>query len=74
VAEQQSALRPRPWLTIEQAAEHAQCGVSTLRREVRAGHLRAFRLAGRKALRFRTSDVDLWVEAGEVVPVGGRRG
>lgn len=52
-----------PWLTLQQAASVVQCHVETLRREVKAGRLRVARVAGRKALRFRRSWLDAWLEA-----------
>jgi excisionase family DNA binding protein len=52
-----------PWLTLSEAAARTQCHGATLRREVRAGRLRAVRVGGRKALRLRPEWIDEWLEA-----------
>jgi len=56
----------KPWLTIVQASERAQVSVPTLRREIRAGRLRAVRVGGRLALRFTPGMIDAWLMAGEI--------
>ena len=55
--------RGEEWLTVREAAAHARCGVKTLYREVAAGRLRAARVGGRRALRFRAAWIDTWIEA-----------
>jgi excisionase family DNA binding protein len=55
---------PTGWLTLREAAEYARCSTVTIRREVRAGRLRAFRLAGRRTWRLRATDVDRWILGG----------
>ena len=52
------------WLKIADAANRAQCSEATIRREVRAGRLRAVRVGGRKSLRFRAEWVDEWLQGG----------
>jgi excisionase family DNA binding protein len=52
-----------PWLTVDEAAAHAQCGTRMLYREVQAKRLRAVRVGGRRSLRFRAERVDAWLEA-----------
>jgi excisionase family DNA binding protein len=50
-----------PWLTVEEAAQRARCGVKTIYREVRAGRLRAARVGGRRELRLLSAWVDEWL-------------
>lgn len=50
-----------PWLTAEEAAERARCGVKTIYREVRAKRLRAARIGGRRELRFLAAWIDEWL-------------
>lgn len=52
------------WLKIAEAAKRAQCGEATIRREVRAGRLRAVKVGGRRSLRFRADWVDEWLQGG----------
>jgi excisionase family DNA binding protein len=59
--ERESGSQSTPWLTVEQAAERARCGVKTIYREVRAGRLRAARIGGRRELRLRAEWVDDWL-------------
>lgn len=59
---------PDVWLTLEQGASAAQAHPATLRREIRAGRLRAARLGGRKVFRLRRSWIDEWLERG-VTPI-----
>jgi excisionase family DNA binding protein len=57
----ESGSQSTPWLTVEQAAERARCGVKTIYREVRAGRLRAARVGGRRELRLLVEWVDDWL-------------
>jgi excisionase family DNA binding protein len=50
-----------PWLTVEEAADRARCGVKTIYREVRAGRLKAARVGGRRELRLLSGWVDEWL-------------
>ena len=60
-----SAVGPAPtWLRIADAAKQVQCSEATIRREVRAGRLRAMKVGGRLSLRFRADWVDDWLQAG----------
>lgn len=52
------------WLKIADAAKRAQCGEATIRREVRAGRLRAVKVGGRRCLRLQAEWVDEWLQAG----------
>jgi excisionase family DNA binding protein len=51
------------WLRIADAAKRTQCSEGTIRREVRAGRLRAVRVGGRKSVRFRAEWLDEWLQA-----------
>ena len=55
------------WWTIAQASNYVQTHPATLRREIRAGRLRAVRVGGRKAIRLRRTDLDRWLEQATVV-------
>lgn len=57
-----AALPSTPWLTVEQAAKHAQVGARLIYREVNAGRLRAARIGGRRELRLRVEWLDEWLE------------
>lgn len=50
------------WLTVEQAANRAQVGKTTIYSEVKAGRLRAARVGGRRELRFRAEFIDQWLD------------
>lgn len=50
-----------PWLKIGEAAAYARVSEPTIRRETKAGRLKAYRVGGKKALRFRVEDVDAWL-------------
>ena len=54
---------PAPtWLKISDAANRAQCSKATIRREVRAGRVRAVTVGGRRSLRFRPEWIDGWLQ------------
>jgi excisionase family DNA binding protein len=53
-----------PWLTIDEAANRAQCGKRMLYREVQATRLRAVKVGGRRSLRFRAEWIDEWLQEG----------
>lgn len=57
-----------PWLTVDEAAHRARCGVKTIYREVRAGRLRAARVGGRRELRLLSTWVDEWLVQSTTVP------
>jgi excisionase family DNA binding protein len=59
------------WLTIREAAEHGRVNPITLRRAVARGHLKAFRVNGRKHIRFRLVDLEQWLCAAPVPPTKG---
>ncbi|HEY7500235.1 MAG TPA: helix-turn-helix domain-containing protein [Vicinamibacterales bacterium] len=54
------------WFTPAEAASYARVNVVTLRRAVRAGQLRAFRVNAGRNLRFRRSDLDAWLASSPV--------
>ena len=54
------------WLTPKQAESYAKCDVATLRRAVKRGALRAFRVNGGRRIRFRATDLDAWLQSHEV--------
>jgi len=56
-----------PWMTRQQAADHAQTSVATIARAIRGGHLRAYRLRGGRSVRVHRDDVDKWLCAVEIV-------
>mgnify|MGYP001244478283 CR=1 FL=1 len=49
------------WLTLQEAAAYARCSTVTLAREIRAGRLKAFRLASRRVWGLRVADIDRWM-------------
>ena len=51
------------WLTIKQACPVAQVGPKLLRREFKAGRLRAARIGNRRDIRIRRDWIDAWLEA-----------
>jgi excisionase family DNA binding protein len=67
--------RPEPLLTIGDLVAYTRVSDKTIRRAIRNGRLRAFKLPG--GLRFRIEDVDTWLESHAVNPdapeQGGRR-
>jgi excisionase family DNA binding protein len=48
------------WITVDEAARRARCGIKLIYREVRAGRLRASRVGGRRELRLLGEWVDEW--------------
>ena len=50
-----------PWLTVEEAAQRARCGVKTIYREVHAKRLRAARVGGSRELRLLPEWIDEWL-------------
>jgi excisionase family DNA binding protein len=57
---------PTIWLSLRNAAAHAQLSPATLLRAVKRGDLTAFRVGGQRLLRFRAQDVDRWLESSAV--------
>ena len=51
------------WLTLAQAAARAQVAAATVRREIKAGRIRAARVGGRRSIRLRPEWVDAWLDA-----------
>jgi excisionase family DNA binding protein len=56
-----------PWLNVRQAAKRAQVGVKLIYREVGARRLRAAKVGGRSALRFRAEWIDAWLDAATTI-------
>jgi excisionase family DNA binding protein len=52
-----------PWLTVDEAADRARCGIKLIYREVAALRLRAVRLGGRRELRLLPDWIDAWLLA-----------
>jgi excisionase family DNA binding protein len=52
-----------PWLTLAEACQVAQCGPKLLRREIKAGRLRAARIGGRRDIRVHRDWIDAWLQA-----------
>ena len=50
-----------PWFTRRDAAAYALVSVATLSRSIRTGRLRAYRIAGGRAVRLHRDDVDAWL-------------
>jgi excisionase family DNA binding protein len=50
-----------PWITVDEAATRARCGIKLIYREVRAGRLKAVRIGGRRELRLRPEWIDTWL-------------
>jgi excisionase family DNA binding protein len=50
------------WLTIEQARVIPQCGAKLLRREIKAGRLRAARLGLRRDIRIHRDWLQEWLQ------------
>jgi excisionase family DNA binding protein len=57
-----SATDVQEWVTIRDAAEYLKVSVGFLRKAVRLRRV-PFARAGSKALRFRRSDLDRWLES-----------
>jgi excisionase family DNA binding protein len=56
------------WITLHEAAGYAGVSEATLRREAKAGHLRGYKIGGRRVWRFKVTDIDAYFET-----VGGER-
>ena len=52
---------PFPWMTRADAATYARVSVASISRAIRAGRLRAYRIAGGRAVRLHRDDVDAWL-------------
>jgi excisionase family DNA binding protein len=52
-----------PWLTLAEAALYTKLAPISLLRAVKAGQLRAIKVSGKKLWRFKTTDLDAWLEA-----------
>ena len=60
--------RDTPWITVDEAARRARCGVKLIYREVRAGRLKAVRVGGRRELRLPQEWIDQWLVAQTTMP------
>ena len=54
------------WVTRREAAAYTKLTVATLSRAVSAGKLPAYRINGRKHVRFRIADLDAYLSASPV--------
>ncbi len=61
------AMIEKTWLTVDEAADRARCGVKLIYREVKAGRLRAAKVGGRRELRLLPEWVDEWLLASTTV-------
>ena len=62
------------WGDALDAAAYLDLSLSVVRRETRAGRLKAYRVGGRKLVRYRRTDCDAYLEAQAVaVPVKVKR-
>src|SRR5688572_893768 len=59
------------WLTLKEATEYCRCGPKLLRREEKAGRLRAARVGGRRELRFLAQWIDAWLLASTTIHEAG---
>ena len=53
---------PSPWLTVAQAAEYIQTGPKIIYAAIKAGHLKAAHIGGRRDIRLRREWLDAYVE------------
>jgi excisionase family DNA binding protein len=60
--ERHTSMTDLTWITLKQAAERAQVSEATIRREAKAGRIRAAKVGGRRTWRFRPGWVDDWLE------------
>jgi excisionase family DNA binding protein len=54
---------PTTWLSLKNAAKHTQLSTATILRALKRGEIQAFRVAGKRLLRFRAHDLDRWLES-----------
>jgi excisionase family DNA binding protein len=54
-----------PLLTLREASDIAHVSISTLRREIRRGTLKAYRL-GKRHIRISPVDLQRWIEDGAI--------
>lgn len=54
-----------PLLTLREASDITHMSISTLRREIRRGTLKAYRL-GKRHIRISPVELQRWIEAGEI--------
>ena len=53
-----------PWLSVAGAARRGLVSPATVKREIRSGRLRAYRVGGgRRLLRIHTDDLDGWLRS-----------
>jgi excisionase family DNA binding protein len=50
------------WLNVKQSADRARVCEATIRREIKAGRIRAARVGGRRSWRLRADWIDQWLE------------
>ena len=64
--EPSSAEASTPWKTIGSAAVYASVSPATVKREIRAGRLRAYKVGGR-LVRLHVSDLDAWLRSRQAI-------
>jgi excisionase family DNA binding protein len=52
---------PTKYQSLKESAAYVGCSTVTLAREIRAGRLKAYKLAGRRVWRLRVADIDTWM-------------
>lgn len=57
-------MKPEPWVSLEEIAEHLGVSTDTIHRWIRAKRIPAHRVG--RLWKFKVSDVDEWVRAGKV--------
>ncbi len=63
-----SAAVMSPWLTVDEACTYARVSRGTLLRAARLGRLKGYKVNGARLWRFKSCDIDLWLEQ-ESTPV-----
>ena len=51
------------WMTRADAARYARLSVASISRAIRTGRLRAYRIAGGRAIRLHRDDLDRWLRS-----------
>ncbi len=57
-------MKPEPWVSLEEIAEHLKVSTDSIHRWIRAKKIPVHRVG--RQWRFKVTQVDLWVEEGKV--------